>query len=166
MTVTYVNFYKQCQNALINVLKTGLGSGATGTGHLITPDEQISDDDTIIMLGHDYFFIVRPGSFPSTDLNDSISDFQWNIKGELYVRYIEYKTSWEKFADFRNALIHVTKNHPTLGGGLGVAKVSIEAEADPDYFSFSADPDAQPNFIIQTVNVVATQRVEFSGGEL
>ena len=126
--------------------------------------EQVSDDDTVIAGGADYFVVYRPGAFPIVDslASHKIEEIDWNITTDMYVRYKTYKESWGKFRKFRAALFFLLHSDQTLGGTPNVRRVSFSSNEIAQYFRFAnSSEEAKPNFIIQTCNVVVRQRVRF-----
>jgi hypothetical protein len=125
----------------------------------IVNDWQVSDDDTVIQKGADYFILVRPGAFPYQRQTERLSTVYWNVVMDLFVRYKDYKESWNKFKAFRAVVFSLLMENPTLGGAAGVVQVNLTGEEGPQYLKFSDVPDAKPNFIVQTVRAVIAQYV-------
>jgi hypothetical protein len=151
------DFYQQCEDALatrIRALKPAF----------FKKDEQVSDDDTVLSDGADYWIIYRPGAFPIADnkLTQKIMDIDWNVTMDLYVRYKTYKESWGKFRKFRGALFFLLHADQHLGGEHAISRVTLSSNEIAQYFRFANTPqEAKPNFIIQTCNVVIRQQVRF-----
>lgn len=132
---------------------------------------QVSNNDTNIARGADYFIVLRPGSFPVINQNATglQKDYEWNVVMDVYVRYVEYETSWHTFKKLRAALIKITGDNPILKCNLqpdksatNVWSLTLTSDEDAQYFRFTdTDDDQRPNFIIQTMNVIIRQRVEF-----
>lgn len=132
----------------------------TLTDHFIRP-EHVANDDTVITRGGDCFAIFRPGSFPVSPVSQHEKNFLWSVKVDLYVRYTEYKTSWDRFKAVRAELINLVFPDPSLDGTSGVFSTALSSAEDAQYFYFKDDPGARPNFIIQALTVEVLQRVEF-----
>jgi len=157
MPVDVWDFYQQCEDALVNVLLELKPS-------FFNRDEQVSDDDTVLSTGADYWIIYRPGAFPIVDnlITRQILDVDWNVTADLYVRYKTYKESWSKFRKFRAALFFLLHSDQTLGNAPNVHRVSMSSNEIVQYFRFAETSEsAKPNFIIQTCNIVIRQRVRF-----
>jgi len=151
------DYYSECEDGFVALLQT-----------LTTyfPNSwQVSDDDSNLMRGAENFVVVRPGAFPTTRISDQARYFHWEILFDLDVRFVEYKKSWDKFKEVRSAIINLVYSNPTLGNTLGVFDVALDSREQAQYLKFSDDINAKPNFIIQTMRAIVTQRVEFTGGE-
>ena len=151
------DFYQQCEDAMATRVRTLKPA-------FFKEEKQVSDDDTVLAEGADYWFIYRPGAFPINDtlLSQKIMDVDWNVTVDLYVRYTTYKGSWGKFRRFRAALFFLLHSDQTLGGTPNVRRVSFSSNEIAQYFRFAnSSEEAKPNFIIQTCNVVVRQRVRF-----
>jgi hypothetical protein len=126
--------------------------------------EQVSDDDTVLSEGADYWAIYRPGAFPIVDSLQThrIEEIDWGITMDLYVRYKTYKESWGKFRKFRAAVFFLLHSDQSLGSTPNVRRVAFSSNEIAQYFRFANSPaEARPNFIIQTCNVTIRQRVRF-----
>lgn len=154
--MTDVDFYSQCEAGLITRLLTLI--------EFFQKDYQVSDDDTSIAKGADYFIVVRPGKFPASPVaaGSGVYDYDWHIVADLYVRYKEYKLSWTRFKASRSAIINLFGTDPTLGDTPDVWRVSCSSQENAQYFKFSDTPSSiRANFIIQTLDIVIKQRVKF-----
>lgn len=145
------DFYSECEDGLAVMLRT--------LTQFFKKDWQVSDDDTVLANGAEYFAIVRPGAFPYDRETIRVAIVSWNVTMDLYVSYKEYKTSWDRFKAFRSAIFNLLMENPDLGGTAGVLRVSMMSDEQAKYLKFSDVPDAKPNFIIQTVKVVIDQYV-------
>jgi hypothetical protein len=151
------DFYQQCEDALATRLRTLNPS-------YFKDDKQVSDDDTVLNEGADFWIIYRPGAFPVVDsLTDSkILEVDWNVTMDMYVRYKTYKESWGKFRRFRAAIFFLLHADQYLGGAPNVRRVRFSSDEVAQYFRWSnTTQEARPNFIIQTCNVSIRQRVRF-----
>ena len=150
------DFYQQCEDALATRLRT--------LDSFFSKPDQVSDDDSVLSTGADYWIIYRPGAFPIADskLTQKIMDIDWNVTMDLYVRYKTYKESWGKFRYFRGALFFLLHADQHLGGQYNISRVTVSSNEVAQYFRFASTPEeAKPNFIIQTCNVVIRQQVRF-----
>jgi hypothetical protein len=151
------DFYQQCEDALavrLRVLKPSF----------FKKDEQVSDDDSVLSEGADYWIIYRPGAFPIADnINtQKIMEVDWNVTVDLYVRYKTYKESWGKFRKFRGVVFFLLHADQTLGDTPNVHRVTFSSNEIAQYFRYANTPEeAKANFIIQTCNIVIRQRVRF-----
>lgn len=150
------DFYGQSENGL----KVVLQSLTTVFLH----SWQVSNDDTVIARGGDVFAILRPGAFPifARQATGKQVDYDWNVTVDVYIRYTSYETSWALFKQVRAEIIWRLGCDPTLGNTPNVWGVSLSAEEGAAYFKFAeSSENATPNFIIQTMQAVIRQRVEF-----
>lgn len=134
------------------------------TSFLKDPNKQVSDDDSVISEGADYWIIYRPGAFPIADNfnTQKIMEIDWNVTADLYVRYKTYKESWGKFRKFRAAIFFLLHSDQTLGNTPNVHRVTFSSNELAQYFRYAnTAAEARPNFIIQTCNIVIRQRVRF-----
>lgn len=151
------DFYQQCEDGMVTRLR------------LLNPlffkkDNQVSDDDTVLSEGADYWIIYRPGAFPIVDSMETnkIMEMDWNVTVDLYVRYKTYKESWGKFRKFRAAIFFLLHSDQGLGQTVNVHRVTMSTNEAAQYFRYAeTDASVKPNFIIQTCNVVIRQRVRF-----
>lgn len=151
------DFYQQCEDALVVRLRTLNPS-------FFKDNKQVSDDDSVLSEGAEYWIVYRPGAFPINDtlLSQKIMDVNWNVTVDLYVRYKTYKESWGKFRKFRAALFFLLHQDQHLGGTVNVHRVTLSSNEAAQYFRFAnTSEEARPNFIIQTCNIVIRQRVRF-----
>jgi hypothetical protein len=151
------DFYQQCEDGLATRLRALNPS-------FFKQDKQVSDDDSVLSEGADYWIIYRPGAFPIPDnlLTQKIMEVDWNVTMDMYVRYKTYKESWGKFRKFRAAVFFLLHSDQTLGDTLNVHRVTFSSNEIAQYFRFAnSSEEAKPNFIIQTCNVVIRQRVRF-----
>jgi hypothetical protein len=117
---------------------------------------QVNDDDTVIQRGANTFAIFQPDAFPGTRANGLEVDINWTVLFDLYVRYSTRKESLPRFKAVRSALINLL--HPaSLNKTPGVRRVVLQANG-----GLQQDlPGDNPNFIIQTMTAIVTQRVSF-----
>jgi len=150
------DFYQQCEDGMAKQLRV--------LTTFFKKEEQVSDDDSVLSLGADYWCIYRPGAFPIVDSlqTQKIMEVDWNVTIDLYVRYKTYKESWGKFRKFRAAIFFLLHSDQTLGGTINVHRVTLSSNEAVQYFRFAETAEtAKPNFIIQTCNIVIRQRVRF-----
>ncbi len=140
--------YSVCETALMNKIRT--------LTEFFPRDFQVSDDDSVINRGADYFAIFQPDAFPQTRADGREVFFNWVVIFDLYVRYSTRKESLPKFKAIRSALINLIK--PTaLNGTNNISRTVLSANG-----GLQQDiPGDSPNFIIQTFSAVITQRVRF-----
>jgi hypothetical protein len=151
------DFYQICEDGMAARLRVL-------TSFLKDPNKQVSDDDSVISEGADYWIIYRPGAFPIADNfnTQKIMEIDWNVTADLYVRYKTYKESWGKFRKFRAAIFFLLHSDQTLGNTPNVHRVTFSSNELAQYFRYAnTAAEARPNFIIQTCNIVIRQRVRF-----
>jgi hypothetical protein len=151
------DFYVECETGIVTLLQT--------LTTFFPHDWQVSDDDTNIMKGAEYFVIVRPGAFPYFRRTEQLSTIGWNVTIDLYVSYKEYKQSWNKFKAVRSAIFNLLMESPTLNDTLGVIRVDLTGDEQAQYLKFSEAPEAKPNFIVQTMRAIVTQYIQHSSSE-
>lgn len=159
---TYPDPYSECENA-VKAIMLELTDFFKYTW-------SVSNNDTNIARGGDYFAILRPGAFPLFQQTNTgkIKDYDWNIVFDLYVRYTEYEESWNRFKAVRAAVLYTLDNNPTLAckveplkSATNVWGVTLSSEENAQYFTLEGSEEARPNFIIQTMQVTVRQRVEY-----
>lgn len=159
---TYPDPYGECENAVKELM-------LEITDFFRYP-WSVSNNDTNIARGGDYFVVLRPGAFPLFQQSNTgkIKDYDWNIVFDLYVRYTEYEESWKKFKAVRAAVIYVLDNNPILlctvkpdASAKNVWGTGVASDENAQYFTLEGSEEARPNFIIQTMSVIVRQRVEY-----
>lgn len=141
------DYYSECEAALIALLQT--------ITEFFPNTWQVSDDDTVIQNGAEVFAIFQPGSFPAVPVNALEQDVAWNIIFDLYVAYSTKHSSLPKFKAVRSAIFNLV--HPSsLNDVSGVYRTILTGEG-----SIMQDIEGEnPNFIIQTMTAVVTQRIK------
>jgi hypothetical protein len=141
-------------------------------------DWQVSDNDSNLERGADYFIVMRPGAFPSlpTEYNTGkFVDFEWESFARLYVKYVEREEQWSTFKPFRWAVIHTVRKYRFLGqvtiNGDSLAQVpgvdrvrSVEASDPAGYwwiFETQRQQGLPPNYMFQALRIVTRCRVKF-----
>jgi hypothetical protein len=141
--------YQICETAIMDRLKT--------LTSIFPKTWQVSDDDSVIQNGADYFAIFMPDSFPASRADGHDLFVNWVIIFDLYVRYSTRKESLPKFKAARslifNSLYPACINHVA-----GVSRAVLSANGGL-YIDIAGD---NPNFIIQTLSVTVTQKVIFN----
>jgi len=151
------DYYSECEDGFVALLQT--------LSTFFKHDWQVSNDDSNLARGAEYFVIVRPGALPHTIVSDQQREFHWEIIFDLDVKFTEYKTSWNKFKEVRSAIINLVFSNPTMLDTPGVFSVNIDSSERAQYLKFSEGPKAIAAFIIQTMRATITQLVKFEGGE-
>ncbi len=147
--MTSVDHYSQCEAALMAKLRT--------LTSLFPNAWQVTDDDSELARGADYFAIFQPDAFPQTRVDGNEALFNWTTLFDFYVRYSTRKESLPRFKAGRAALINLLKPTCLSRANLNISRVLLSA-------SGGLQQDIQgdnPNFIIQTFTAVITQRVRF-----
>jgi len=147
--------YSICETALMTRLRTLTSYFPAGTGK--SAGWQVSDDDTVFSQGGDYFIVVRPGEFPTVQ-KGLLADVSWHVKAVIYVRFIEYKTSWGRFKAFRSDIFNLLNADPSLDRTNGVFSVTVSSKDDAGRL---LDTQGNPmNWIAQLLDVTITQRIK------
>lgn len=142
--------YGLCEAALMTKIRTLTAYFPKGW--------QVSDDDSVLNRGADYFFITLPSSFPSVRVDGKSKAVVWNVVCDLYVRFKSRKESLPKFKAVRAAIFELLHSDPMLSKTPGVSGVLVSAggELQQDL------PGDNPNFIIQTLTVSISQTITFN----
>lgn len=117
---------------------------------------QVSDDDSVLSEGGDYFVIVRPGAFP-TRKQGRMVEVEWHADAVIYTRYKEQATSWTRFETFRSDIFNLLHADPTLNKTNGVYDVGVSSQQQAGRLI-----DSQGNlmnWIAQTLDVTINQRI-------
>lgn len=139
---------------------------------------RVSDNDSNLERGADYFIVMRPGGFPSlpTEYNTGKwIDVDWESFARLYVKYYEREEQWSTFKPFRWAVIYTVRKYRSLSAVTidgeelsqvpGVDRVrSIEAQEPAGYwwiFEAQRQQGLPPNYMFQQLRIVTRSRVKF-----
>ncbi len=142
------DYYLQCETAFMARART--------LTKYFEHDWQVSDDDSVINRGANYFLIVRPGAFPITPRGTRRTlTVDWNIIADLYVRWKSYKESWSLFKELRSDLFNLFLSDPNLDNTSFVWNVMLLASGNPG----QAPEEGTPAFIGQTLIAVITQEI-------
>jgi hypothetical protein len=158
------DFYQECEDGLVETLQS--------LTDYFPEKYQVSDDDSVLAKGTkltngaSYYAIIRPGQFPDTPAGEKVTRYDWEVIVDFYVRYTNYKQSWKRYKEFRNAIIHLLKINQTLGDTPGVERVTFGSGEQPAYFNQESEIQRKPNFIIHTTTVTIRQLCFFEGGDL
>jgi hypothetical protein len=141
-------------------------------------DWRVSDNDSNLERGANYFLVTRPGAFPSlpTEYNTGKwVDVDWETFVRLYAKYSEREEQWSTFKPFRWAVIATIRKYRFLSkvtiGAVefeavpGVDRVrSVEASDPAGYwwiFETQRQQGLPPNYMFQALRIVTRQRVKF-----
>lgn len=141
-------------------------------------DWRVSDNDSNLERGANYFIVMRPGAFPSlpTEYNTGkFIDVEWESFARLFVQFKERAEQWSTFKPFRWAVIHTIRTYRFLGkvtiNGDELAEVpavdrvrSIDASDPAGYwwiFEAQRQQGLPPNYMYQSLRIVTRQRVRF-----
>jgi len=141
--------YGQCEAALMTKVRT--------LTDFFPKEWQVSDDESVINRGADYFFITLPSSFPAARADGKSKAVVWNVVCDLYVRFNSKREALTRFKAVRSALFNLLHSDPMLNKTPGVSNVLMSAggELQQDL------PGDNPNFIIQTLTVAISQTITF-----
>jgi hypothetical protein len=138
--------YSLCEAGAIALLRT--------LSQFSKHDYQVSDDDSVITKGAEYYAIFQPDAFPNTRANGLQAFYNWVVIFDVYVRYSTRKESLPKFKALRAALINlfspISLNHIR---GVTTTVLSANGGLMQDL------PGDNPTFIIQTMSLTITQLV-------
>lgn len=156
-----VDFYKQCQDALSQMLKAKLPQ-------FLKEDWQLTDNEYDFGRGANYFILYRSGQIPppaDSEQDGEILEVHWQVICNVAVRYIQKNLQWSQFGEFRGAVWHVLsnpRNSITLNNNIWRV-LSVVSSEDPSYWDFSdAVQGKNTNFMLQPLVATVKQRVVFS----
>jgi hypothetical protein len=119
-------------------------------------ESQVSYDDSVIQKGANYFAIFMPDAFPMTRADGHDVFVNWVVVFDLSVSYSTRQESLAKFKAVRSSIFNLL--YPaSLNRTNGVSKIVLSSNGALNQ-DLAGD---NPNFIIQTLSVVVTQRVVF-----
>ncbi len=159
--VGFVDYYSQCETALATFLITGLPD-------VFKKDFQITDNESDMMRGADYYILFRPGAIPERPVTFQSGNFtylDWRVNVNMFTRYQEKKLQWPQFKRFRALVIYVLETNQFLPNNSNVEKIiSYSAPEDALYWKFKNTPvDAEPNMMTQPLSVIIRQRITHNG---
>jgi hypothetical protein len=157
MTLT-PDYYSQCEDAIGRLFRT--------LTDYIQHDWQVSDDDTNLSKGADYFIFFNPGMFtpvPVSEDADRVEYYNWEVLFEIRVRFASFGVSKKKFKAFRSELFNVINAHkrldfPKPAIANGVLKTTLSSTAKPMYWADKAGQPA-PSWIVQQMKATVLQVV-------
>lgn len=143
------DYYTQCETALMTKVRTLTA--------YFPRDFQVSDDDSVLNRGADYFAIFQPDAFPATRVDGLAVTYNWVVVFDLYVRYKSRRESLTAFKAARSAMINlITPNCLNDTSNISRCVLAASGGLQQDI------PGDNPNFIIQTFSATITQRVRFT----
>lgn len=116
---------------------------------------QVSEDDTVVREGGDYFVILRPGTFDMPQLSSSLQNNVWRVRTLLFMRYTEYANIWTQYRAFRSAILGLRETSPLTA--YGIQKQEFSASDEAGYLR--DDSGNYVGFVQQTLECTITQRV-------
>lgn len=163
-----VNNYKDCEDATATLMRT--------LSTYFPEAWMISDDDAVLTPSGkgtkglaDYLVVYHPGNFSMQAMgNDSkLRLYTWSIVCDLFVKWYDYKRTWDRYKLVRAELVELFAINPSLNGTHGVRNADMVSGGNPLYFFKTSDDDPlkPPDFITQTLVVNVPQVVEYNGGE-
>lgn len=167
-----IDWYSLVENGISSRLRAELT-----IAEFITKPDQVSDNDSALTAGDNYFAIFRPGSFPTLPVeyeSGKIVTVTWITYIDLYVKYQEKREQWSTFKPYRNAVIQFVMRHrflkrETIGETefeevRAVDRIrSISGNDEPGYFRFfNVNEKMPPNFMTQRLAVTTAQRCIFA----
>lgn len=143
-----LDYYGLCEEALIERVKT--------LTEFFPKDSQVSDDDTVVNRGAEYFAIFTPDAFPNTISDARETLFTWQILMDIYVRFTTQAEAKSRLKTMRSSIINLI--YPScLNHVNGVYRTTISANG-----GVFQDAPERPNFIWQTITVTVFQKVRYS----
>jgi hypothetical protein len=116
---------------------------------------QVSENDTVVTEGSDYFTVLRPGSFENIRSGGGLQNNTWRVRTLLFMRFNEYDTLWSTYRAFRSDIIALPDTSPLINYGIQNQVFSASDEA-----GYLRDADGNyTGFVQQTLECAITQRV-------
>jgi hypothetical protein len=140
--------YSVCESALLAKIRT--------LSTFFPNAWQVSDDVSEIQRGADYFVIAMPDTFPMTRADGHDVYVNWVVVLDLYIRFSTIQESLVRFKAVRSAIFNLL--YPaSLNRTNNISKLVLSSNGGVQQ-DMAGD---NPNFLIQTLSVVITQRVTF-----
>src|SRR5688572_18940531 len=111
-------------------VKNGFISRGRKLSSLFPKDYQVSDDDSNIKRGADYFIVTLPSTFASVPGDAHSKYMTWVVLFDFYVRYKTKTESTRKFEVARDLIITHFHSDPLLEKTPGVESVVINAAGE------------------------------------
>jgi len=115
---------------------------------------QVSENDTVVKEGGDYFIVLRPGSF-ETARHGQHQDNIWRVRTLLFMRFNEYDSLWTAYRLFRSDILALPDTAPMTAHGIYNQTFSASDEAG----YVRDDAGNYVGFIQQTLEATIMQRV-------
>ena len=178
MTLT-ADPYDQVETGIANRLRAALKADYfTNRSTHKVEDWRVSDNDSNLERGADFFIVMRPGAFPSLPTEYSTGkfvDMEWESFVRLYVKYVEREEQWSTFKPFRWAVIDTLRRYrflnqvvidgETLNAVPGVDRIRTVQANDPAGYWWIFEAQRQqglpPNYMFQSLQITTRQRVKF-----
>lgn len=156
----FVDYYSQCEDAVKQLLFEKLPD-------LFTHEWQVTDDETDLLRGADYFILMRPGSKPESPATFTTSHYSyvdWRVNCNLFTKWVYKKLQWPAFKRYRALVWFVLEKHQWMASDANVEKiVSLGFPEEPFYWKFKNTAEsADPNMMAQPMFVVLRQRINHS----
>jgi hypothetical protein len=179
MTLTFTDPYADVEKGIADRLRSALKLVYfTNPQTSTVQDWQVSDNDSDLHRGADYFIITRPGAFSQIAAEYKSGEIQtvdWETYLRLYVKYFEKADQWSLLKPFRAAVLQVvmkyrfldsvTINGDALPAVNNVDRVRSLGPTEPAgyfwLFQQQASQGLPPNFLYQPLRVVTRQRVRY-----
>ena len=116
---------------------------------------QVSENDTEIYNGGEYFVILKPGTF-SNQRQGLNTVNEWHVTSVLYARYFEYDTAWSRFRAFRSDILALPDTAPLTTNGIYGQEFASQEQAG----YLVDDQGRYTNFVVQTLDCTIRQRVK------
>lgn len=115
---------------------------------------QVSENDTVVKKGSDYFVILRPGTFDNPQLSGALQNNIWRVRTLLFMRFAEYDNIWSSYRAFRSAILNLRETAPLHL--YGIQKQEFSAVDEAGYLR--DDLGNYTGFVQQTLECTITQR--------
>ncbi len=156
----FVDYYSLIEDAIGDLLKQELSD-------ILKKDFQVTDNESDMQRGADYYILFRPGSIPPTDAafnTQKFVDLEWTVIANLFTRFATQKVQWPQFKHFRALVWWVLKSKPFLPQVGNVRRISsISAPDDATYWKFIGTSEStQPDMMTQALRIIVQQRIMFT----
>lgn len=115
---------------------------------------QVSENDTVVKEGADYFIILRPSTF-ETKREGHMQSNIWRVRTLVFMRFNEYDSLWSSYRDYRASILNLPDTAPLKLHGINGQTFSASDEAG----YLRDENNNYTGFIQQTLECAISQRV-------
>jgi hypothetical protein len=116
---------------------------------------QVTENDTEIYNGSDYFIVLKPGTF-SNQRQGLNTVNEWHVTSVLYYRFGEYANAWTQFRVYRSDILALPDTAPLTTNG-----IYDQIFASQEQAGYLVDDQGRyTNFVVQALDCTIRQRVK------